>query len=279
MSASCRLSRVGGRGRAERSRPDRSVIPAIMDVMSSTVLLRQVRLVPLDGLPAAEPVDVQIEDGLITAVGSLPPPGGVPVVEAAGRWLIPGLWDGHVHLGQWALAGRRLDLSRASSPEDVLALVAQAGRQGRPVVGTGHRAGSWPRQVSVAELDAACAGVPVVLINSDFHHGWLNTAALDALGLARRDTMVAEAEWFAAYPRVAGLEGPPAPADYQRALRSAARQGIVGLVDFEFGAPWSAWAQRWHEGCDIVRIRWAPYCGQLDSVRAAGLRDGSRRLD
>ena len=67
----------------------------------------------------------------------------------------------------------------------------------------GHRAGAWDRQVTVAELDAVCAAVPVVLINSDCHHGWLNTAALDALGLARRDTVVAEAEWFAAYPLVA----------------------------------------------------------------------------
>ena len=85
--------------------------------------------------------------------------------------------------------------------------------------------------------------------------------------------MVAEAEWFAAYPLVATvLEDPPAPADYQNVLRKAAAQGIVGLVDFEFGAPWSDWAQRWHEGCDLLRIRWSPYRDQLDSVRAAGLR-------
>jgi len=176
------------------------------------------------------------------------------------------------HLGQWALAGRRLNLSRTSSPEEVLALVARAGQDG-PVIGMGHRAGTWNRQVTVAELDAVRAGVPVVLINSDCHHGWLNTAALDALGLARRDTVVAEAEWFAAYPLVASvLEDPPAPADYQNVLRKAAAQGIVGLVDFEFGAPWSDWAQRWHEGCDLLRIRWSPYRDQLDSVRAAGLR-------
>ena len=140
----------------------------------------------------------------------------------------------------------------------------------------GHRAGTWARQVTVAELDAACAEIPVVLINSDCHHGWLNTAALDALGLARRDTVVAEAEWFGAYPLVAAvLEGPPAPADYQKVLKKAAAQGIAGLVDFEFGAPWSDWAKRWHEGCDLLRIRWSPYPDQLDSVRAAGLRSGA----
>jgi predicted amidohydrolase YtcJ len=250
------------------------------DAMSS-LLLRQVRVVPLGGPAAADPVDVLVQDGLIAEVGSA---GGLhrgPAVEGDGRWLMPGLWDAHVHLGQWALAGRRLDLSQTSSPEEVLAIVARSAQDRsagdrRPIVGMGHRAGIWARQVTVAELDAVSGQVPVALINSDCHHGWLNTAALNAVGLARRDTVVAEAEWFAAYPLVATvLEDPPAPADYQKVLREAAANGVVGLVDFEFGAPWSDWTKRWHEGCDLLRIRWSPYPDQLDSVRAAGLRSGA----
>jgi predicted amidohydrolase YtcJ len=241
----------------------------------SSVLLRQVRVVPLNGSGAAEPADVLIEDGFITAVAPIVQSSGVPVVDGAGRWLVPGLWDAHVHLGQWALARRRLDLSHASSPEDALALVASAVRPGRLVVGTGHRAGTWPRPGTVAELDVVSGGVPVVLVNGDFHHGWLNTAALDAFGLARRDTVVAEAEWFAAYPRVVALEGAPSPADYRRVLDAAAAQGVVGLVDFEFSAPWADWAERWHQRCDLLRIRWSPYADQLDSVRRGGLRGGA----
>ncbi len=241
----------------------------------SSLLLRRVRVVPLGGPATADPVDVLIEDGLITATGAVARPAGVRAVDGGGRWLIPGLWDAHVHLGQWALASRRLDLSRTSCAQDVLALVARAAALGRPVVGMGQRDGTWTRQVTVTELDAVCGDVPVVLVNGDFHHGWLNTAALDALGLARRDVVVAEAEWFAAYPRVADLEGPAVPADYQRVLTTATAQGVVGLVDFEFGAPWTDWAQRWHEGCDSVRVRWSPYAGQLDAVRAAGLRTGA----
>jgi predicted amidohydrolase YtcJ len=240
-----------------------------------SVLLRHVRVVPLSGSGAAESADVLIEDGVITAIAPVMRPGRVTVVDGDGRWLIPGMWDAHVHLGQWALARRRLDLSHASSPEDALALVAQAVRSGRLVVGTGHRAGTWPRPVTVAELDAVSAGVPVALVNGDFHHGWLNTAALDAFSLARRDTVVAEAEWFAAYPRVVALEGAPSPADYQKVLAAAAAQGVVGLVDFELSAPWTDWAQRWHRGCDLLRIRWSPYADQLDSVRRAELHSGA----
>jgi predicted amidohydrolase YtcJ len=252
------------------------------------MLLRQVRVVPLDGITVngtavGDPVDVLLEDGIITRIAphlpstSAAPPPGVPVLDGDGRWLIPGLWDAHVHLGQWTLASRRLDLSRTSSPADVLALVARAAAAGpgRPVIGTGQRAGTWPRQATVAELDAVRADVPVVLINSDFHHGWLNTAALDALGLPRRDGMVAEAEWFAAYPKVVALEGAPTPADYQRVLGRAATMGVTGVVDFEFAAPWTDWAQRWHQGCDLLRVRWSPYADQLDAVRALGLRGGA----
>jgi len=244
-------------------------------VLLRCLLIRRVRVVPLDGQAAVGPVDVLISaDGLITQVGTAVRAPGVREVDGDGRWLIPGLWDAHVHLGQWALASRRLDLSGASSPEQVLTLATAAARSGRPVIGTGQRAGTWARPVTVSELDAACPEVPVVLINSDFHHAWLNTAALDALGLPRRDGVVAEAEWFAAYPRVASLEGPAASADYRRVLNGAAAQGVVGLVDFEFDEPWSGWAQRWHEGCDQLRIRWSPYASQLGAVRAGGLRTG-----
>src|SRR3984957_2686940 len=252
----------------------------MMAAMSS-LLLRQVRVVPLGGPAVAGPVDVLIEDGSITKLGSVDGSHHAPTVEGDGRWLIPGLWDAHVHLGQWTLAARRLDLSQASSPEEVLTTVARSvrdrpARDRRPVVGMGHRAGTWSRQVTVAELDAVCSEVPVALINGDCHHGWLNTRALDALGLPRRDTVVAEAEWFAAYPLVVtGLEGPPTPDDYRQVLGEAAARGVAGLVDFEFSAPWSDWAQRWHEGCDLLRIRWSPYPDQLDSVRAAGLRSAA----
>lgn len=247
--------------------------------MRSSLLLRQVRLVPLGGGGGADPVDVLITDGGITAIGSPGSPqrssGAVPVIDGGGRWLIPGLWDAHVHLGQWALAKRRLDLSGTASPEEVLALVAQAARRGRPVIGMGQRAGTWARPVTVSELDAVCPDQPVVLINGDFHHAWLNTPALDALGLARRDTTVAETEWFTAYPGVAAFEGAATTADYRAALAAAAALGVVGITDFEFSSPWEDWASRWHDGCDLLRVRWSPYADQLDSVRAAGLRTGS----
>jgi imidazolonepropionase-like amidohydrolase len=58
------------------------------------------RVVPIEG----EPIDggtVLVVDGRIAAVGGpdLKPPPGVDIVDAAGRWVLPGLVDAHTHLG------------------------------------------------------------------------------------------------------------------------------------------------------------------------------------
>jgi len=255
----------------------------------SSLLIRRARIVPLTG-PAsasAEPLDVLVSDGVVGAVGpDLQAPPGVEEYAADGRWLIPGLWDQHTHLGQWTLASSRLDLHGVRTPEEALARVAAvvAADPTRPVIGNGHSAGGWLRPVTVAELDAVSGGTPVVLINSDFHHGWLNTAALRALGLPVRDTVVRENEWYATYPRLDELVGSPSasggssPAAYRAMLARAAAMGVVGLVDLEFGAPASEWIARWHQGCDLLRVRWATYADGLDGVLAAGLRTGDPLL-
>jgi len=271
----------------------------------SSLLIRRARVVPVTE-PAAptgaepfaapatassEPVDVLVVDGVVRAVGpaldpasepSLAESGPVEEYAADGRWLLPGLWDQHTHLGQWTLASSRLDLHGTRTPEEALARVAAAVAvdPDQPVIGSGHSAGAWLRGVSVAELDAVSGSTPVVLINSDFHHGWLNTAALVALGLPTRNEVVRENEWYATYPRLDELAGSPSasggssPAAYRRMLERAAALGVVGMVDLEFGAPASDWVSRWGQGCDLLRIRWATYADGLDAVLAAGLRTG-----
>ena len=57
-------------------------------------------VVPVEGDPI-EGGTVLIVDGKIAAVGGpdLKPPPGVEVIDAAGRWVLPGLVDAHTHLG------------------------------------------------------------------------------------------------------------------------------------------------------------------------------------
>ena len=246
----------------------------------SSLFLRRARLVPLGpGDVPAEPVDVLVEGGRVTETGpALARPAGVEEVDAEGRWLLPGLWDQHVHMGQWTLTSQRLDLARARTPEEVTRAVAE--RVGEhpdsPVIGWGHRSGTWDREVTVAELDAVSGATPVVLISGDGHHAWLNTTALLHLAMPVRDSVVRETEWFAAYPRLVTLVGNDgtSPEAYRRSLEAAAALGVVGIVDFEFGRGPLEWVERWHGGADLLRVRAASYVETLEEVLDAGLRTG-----
>lgn len=66
----------------------------------SSFALRGGIVIPIDGDRIDDGV-VVVRDGRIEAVGdaSTPVPGDVRVVDVAGKWIVPGLIDAHVHLG------------------------------------------------------------------------------------------------------------------------------------------------------------------------------------
>jgi predicted amidohydrolase YtcJ len=244
------------------------------------VLLNNAQLVPV-GLPApVEPMAVRITGGRVTAVRpALDPELGEEVLDADGRWLIPGLWDAHVHLGQWAKRRTRLDLSGTAQAADVLERVAAATRSPAPgtqlLVGAGYRPATWPEPPRVTALDAVSGPLPVVLVSGDAHGGWLNSAALSRFGLPWRDEPVVEAEWFAALPAILAAEdaqvgcGP-----YTDALRAAAARGVVGVVDYEFEPGFTAWPRRYGAVGVPLRIRTSVYPADLASAVSAGVRSG-----
>jgi predicted amidohydrolase YtcJ len=253
-------------------------------------LLREARLVPVGATPPAgtapasrpptdRPMDVLVIDGRVVEVGErLASPRGVAEHHADGRWLAPGLWDQHVHLGQWTMVSQRLDLTGTRSVEDALGRVTRrlAETTEGPVIGWGHRSASWSRQPTVRELDEATGGRPVVLISGDGHHAWINSVGLRGLRLPQRDDVVAEAEWFRAYPRlsdVAGSDG-TSPEAYLRTLREAAAKGVTGLVDLEFDQSLGAWPEREAAGAELLRVKVGAYVDTVAEFVGAGLRTG-----
>jgi predicted amidohydrolase YtcJ len=248
----------------------------------TALLIRNARLVGLTDPTPAGTVDVLVEDGTVTRVGA-----GLEATaeehhverhDAGGRWLMPGLWDQHVHLGQWTLASMRLDLAGAKSSQQAVDLVRERLEEwpDLPVIGWGHRPTAWDDAPVVSDLDALGTDQPIVLICGDGHHGWLNTTALHQLALPTREGVVAEAEWFQAYGRLAGMIGSDGtgPDAYRRTLEAAAAQGVVGLVDFEFSGGVEDWAERWREGADVLRVRMATYADGLDDIIERGLHTG-----
>jgi predicted amidohydrolase YtcJ len=252
------------------------------------VLLRQARLVPVGSASPAptRPVDLRISGGVVTEVGpALDRGGDGPGLDAAGRWVVPGLWDAHVHFTQWAQARLRLDVSGAASAREVVERVRayvddhdqQPGADPRTlVVGAGFRSGAWDRQPTVAELDAVCREHPVVLVSGDVHNGWLSSAALRRFGLADREDVLTENDWFAIVDRLSAQSDAQAGLDaaYRRCARDAAALGVVGLVDMESGGGHLAWPARVAGGVDQLRVRTAVYPDGLEAVIVAGLRTG-----
>ncbi len=277
------MTAAGHRDGSSPVRPARAAAPTL-DLVPH-LLIRDAHLVPLEDAPrpGAEPgpLDVLVRDGVVTEVGpGLALPAGVEEVSAEGRWLVPGLWDQHLHLAQWTLNRERLDLAEARSPEDALRLVADVlleDTTGEPLIGFGHRPGGWYRDVTTRELDEVAGDRVVVLIAGDAHHAWVSSSAMQALGVVWRDGVVAENDWFPAYAVLGDLVGDEgtSPAAYRRSLEAAAAQGVVGIVDFEFTGGAADWVARWEAGCDLVRVRMATYAEGLDDVIAAGLRTGT----
>jgi predicted amidohydrolase YtcJ len=247
------------------------------------LLIKQVRLVSVT-TPAPDcPVDVRVRAGQVQAVRpGLLPERGERVLHAEGRWLIPGLWDAHVHMQQWARTIRRLDLSDVRSPGEVVVRVAEAARRmddaGAPeqlIAGQGYRSGGWERPPTVAELDAVSGGHPVALISADVHNGWLNSRALAQLQLPDRVAALEEAEWFAVMSRLGELEQEQDEVGLLReASARAARLGVVGIGDMEMEPGYRRWPERVDDGVDLLRVRTAVYPDRLGEVISAGHRTG-----
>lgn len=222
-------------------------------------------------------VDVHLADGFIVDIApakALPRRGSV--LDGEGAWLIPGLWDHHVHVVQWALAAQREALGHATSAAQAASIMRSAGElpDGRRV-GTGFRDALWPDAPSVALLDAATGDVPTYLINADVHSVWLNSAALRREGFEDDGTgLLREAPAFEISRRLNAVPAEVGDPLVARMAQDAASQGVVGLVDLDMAWNEDAWARRTSAGFDALRVEFGIYPEYLDRALADGLQSG-----
>ncbi|WP_243728619.1 amidohydrolase family protein [Microbacterium sp. BK668] len=228
-------------------------------------------LLPVDG-----PFDVFLEGGLISDIaprGALRARG--PVLDGEGGWLIPGLWDHHVHTMQWALESQRASLGQAVSATHAATLIAAAPIVDGRRVGAGFRDAFWPDRPTLALLDAATGETPAYLINADVHSVWLNSAALRREGFEADDSGVLREEpAFEISRRLNAVD--PATGDrvIRRMAADAAARGVVGLVDLDMAWNEDAWARRTLDGFDALRVEFGIYPDHLSRALAEGLRTG-----
>lgn len=229
--------------------------------------------------------DVHVTNGVVSRItpagmSNLP----APVVRLDGRFVIPGLWDEHVHMTQWALAANRIDLSGAASAREAAAVVRSALSEPRTggegcgsltVVGVGFRDAVWTDVPSLELLDGATGGLPTALLSHDLHCVWLNSAAAARYG-ARVDSsgLLREEPAFELTRELGKLPDAVVDAWVQEASQAAAARGIVGIVDFEMTWNREVWLRRVAGGFGSFRVDAGVYPQDLARAVAAGMRTG-----
>lgn len=227
-------------------------------------------------LPTDDPVDLVLVDGRIADIaptGNLRPRGFV--IDGEGGWLVPGLWDHHVHVVQWALTSDRVPLGDVASARDAAAVMALAPESDGRRIGTGFRDGLWPDDPSLELLDAATGSVPTYLINADVHSVWMNSAAFRREGFEPvASGMLREENAFEISRRVNAVDPAAADRAVERMARAAAARGVVGLVDLDMTWNDEPWQRRVARGFDTLRVSYGTYPRHLDRAIAEGLRTG-----
>jgi predicted amidohydrolase YtcJ len=238
-------------------------------------------------------INVVIDDGIITDIefigqtGSFTLPHGVggadEVIDLGGRYLIPGLWDSHVHFAQWAQTRRRLDLSEAQNPTHAAEIVAtylanrfvDAGSSAaQEVVGFGWRGTFWQDTPHKELLDRYTGSTPVVLFSVDLHSVWLNSAALATRGIVHPTGLLVEEECYAVDKSVQQVSDDVLDEWVHEASREAAARGVVGVVDFELAWNAESWRRRIRNGNDLLRVEFGIYPDDLNRAIESGLRTG-----
>ncbi|MEO5535373.1 MAG: amidohydrolase family protein [Pseudolysinimonas sp.] len=213
---------------------------------------------------------------------TVPGPSDVEV-DLEGRWVLPGLWDHHVHFGQWAMASRRLDLSSASSAAHVASLVRERLASSPPEAGTvllgaGFRDGLWADAPSIDLLEFG--DVPVALVSGDVHSLWTNRAMLRMLGRPESDWWLREQPAFDLNRELSAVPAEVLDRWAIEAAAAAAARGVTGIVDFEMEDAPGSWARRFGAGFSGLRVKAAvyPHTPELPAVASALFEIGPYKL-
>ena len=146
-----------------------------------------------------------------------------------------------------------------------------------PFVANGFRDAAWADAPTLAGLNSISGTIPIVLISSDLHSVWLNTAALDRFGHSGHPTgLLREAEAFDIENRVNAVPDAVLDSWVHDASRAAAARGVVGIVDLEMAWNLEPWQRRIGAGNDSLMVDFGIYSEHLDRAIDAGLRTGQR---
>jgi predicted amidohydrolase YtcJ len=210
-------------------------------------------------------------------------------VDLAGRCVVPGLNDAHVHFPTWAVARREVRLEGTSSVEEVVARVREALWSVGPggwLRGRGWRSGEWAEQPTKEALDEIAGDVPVALLAQDSHSLWLNSAALArangdlevAGGVVERDAqgeptgVLREESCWRFRDRHIEIPAAEYVEAMREGLRVAAARGVTAVHDKD---GWIGALRFWQELDDLTLRVWQSLpADHIEQLTVLGLRSG-----
>src|SRR5215216_6436110 len=114
---------------------------------------------------------------------------GARVIDVRDCAIVPGFVDAHIHFGQFALGRQQVNLDATATLEQGLQQV-NAFHTTLPdrqwLRGRGWDRNRWGRLPTAADLDRVVGARPAALSSHDGHSLWLNSAALQAIGITNQ---------------------------------------------------------------------------------------------
>ncbi|MEO6200210.1 MAG: amidohydrolase, partial [Cryobacterium sp.] len=228
---------------------------------------------------------------------------GAARVDLHGAYVVPGFTDSHIHTAQLALQHNEIDLSGAGSLENTLARVRDA-IDARATL-TPDLAADWlfgGRWNSLTwadttlptrwQLDSVTGPVPVALHHGDLHTFWLNSAALDRLGISAEDQdpiggsygrdgqgrltgILGESAAFAAERFFADQTSAALDATLEATLARLLAHGVTTIHDIDGEDALRAFSALRSAGTLPLRVHKLMPVAALDALIDAGVTSGS----
>lgn len=211
--------------------------------------------------PGAAPVSmVVLRDGRVVALGDAARKligTSTKRIDAAGRAVLPGLIDSHVHMRGLGDMLESFDFRHVRTVQEVASAVAKRGAalpKGQWIRGRNWDQTNWGGALPTAEiLTAAAPDHPVFLSRVDGHAAWVNRRALDVAGITAatadphggkiiRDSRGEPTGVLIDRAQALVSRHIPAPSDdevrarLRRAARECARLGLTSVHDAGIGA-------------------------------------------
>lgn len=236
-----------------------------------------------------------VDHGEVVAVGGDELPGNFPLAERqdlAGRTILPGLTDSHLHLKAYAQSLDKIDCETPTLTACLDRVRERAAETppGQWILGHGWNQNTWGGWPSAQDLDRAAPDHPVFLTAKSLHAAWANSRALHlaAVNAATSNPVGGKLQRTAdgltgillesAAESVSRVIPEPSLAELAESLERAQRvlwtYGLTGVHDFDRRDCFMALQQLHAQGRLSLRVIKNIPVELLGAARELGLRTG-----